>query len=447
MREIVSFDPATREELGRVLAADAAEVERKVASLGKELPAPPLEERVALVRRAAASLRAQAASLAELMTREQGKPLRESRAEVDNAADRLDYFCGTAPRALAPIEETLPAFRSATRFRPIGVVAAIKPWNFPVGIPLWTIGPALLAGNAVLFKPSERTPLLGQRIYEIFREAPIEIVHGADETGRAIVRSNVDMISFVGSQAVGKEIMRESAPRLRRLTLELGGKDPMIVCADADLDAAVAGAVAATFKNCGQVCCGVQRIYVEKPLFGSFLAGVVERTKKLKVGNGLDPATDVGPMNREEQIETVERHLRDAAAKGARIVTGGRALGGLFFEPTVIAGIREEMLLAQEETFGPVMPVTAVADDEEAVRLANATDFGLTATVWTRDLERADRIARRLQAGTIGVNQTVGSVVQCPWGGVKRSGIGRMLGPEAAREFADVVNYRLPRAQ
>lgn len=444
MREIVSLNPANGEELGRVLVAGAPEVQRKIEAIRKSLPAPPLGERIALVRRAAKAMRADAAALAELVTHEQGKPLREARAEVDNAADRLDYFCDSAPASLAPVEQRLPGLRSVTRFQPVGVVAAIKPWNFPVGIPLWTIGPALLAGNGVLFKPSERTPLIGQKIFEYFRESPIEIVQGADETGRAIVKSDVEMISFVGSQAVGREIMRESAPHLRKLTLELGGKDPMIVCADADLEAAVAGAVSGTFKNCGQVCCGVERVYVEQPVFGAFVSAVVERVKKLKVGDGSDPATDVGPMNAEEQLATVERHLRDAVGKGARILTGGRWLGGLYFEPTVLTNVRDDMLLTQEETFGPIMPVTPVKDVDEAIARANATEFGLTATVWTRDLEKADRIAVRLQAGTVGINQTVGSIVQCPWGGVKKSGIGRMLGPEAVREFTNPVNYRFP---
>lgn len=446
MSEIVSINPATGEELGRVPVSDAADVVRKVAELRSRLPAPPLDERIALVRRAAKQIRERAASWAELMTREQGKVLRESRSEVDNAADRLDYFCDTAPAALADVEERVGQIRSVTRFQPVGVVGAIKPWNFPLGIPLWTIGPALLAGNAVLFKPSERTPLLGQRIFELFRDGRIDLVHGADDTGRAIVESDVDMISFVGSQAAGREIMRGSAKQLRKLTLELGGKDPMIVCADADLETAISGAVQGTFKNCGQVCCGVERVYVEASVFEPFVAGVLDRVANLKIGDGMLPSVDMGPMNREEQARTVERHLADAVAKGAKILAGGKRLHGLFFEPTVITGLTPEMAITREETFGPVMPITPVRDTEEALRLANSTEFGLTATVWSRDLVKADRLARRVQAGTVGINQTVGSIVQCPWGGVKKSGIGRMLGSEAAREFTQVVNYRFPGA-
>lgn len=455
MAELVSINPATGEELGRVPVATADGVRAKVASLREraaEWQGVSSVQRAAHVHQAAKVIRERSKALAELMTREQGKPIRESTGEVENAADRLDYFCETGLRALAPIEETLPSgIRMKTRFQPIGVVAAIKPWNFPIGIPLWTIGPALLAGNTLLFKPSERTPLLGEAIVDVFRAGGLpggvlEIVHGADDAGRAVVASDVDMIAFVGSQAAGREIMRGSADRLRRVVLELGGKDPMIVCADADLEKAVDGAIVGTFRNCGQVCCGVERIYVEKSVCGEFLAAVVERTQRLRVGDGLRPDTDVGPMNREEEVQRVERHIADAVSKGARVLAGGRRIRGQFFEPTVITGVRDDMLIAREETFGPVMPVVAVESIEEAIDLANSTDFGLTATVWTRDLGKAQRIALEVQAGTIGINQPVGSLVQAPWGGVKKSGIGRMLGPEAVREFTQVVNYRFPPA-
>jgi len=454
--DLVSINPATGEALGRVPVASAEEVRARIAALKEGAAAwrkTPLEERMRILGRVSLLIRERTELMARLMTREQGKPLRESRAEVANAAERLDYFCATAERALEPMRETLSdGTRLVTRFEPVGVVAAIKPWNFPVGIPLWTIGPALLAGNTVLFKPSERTPLLGEKIRELIREAGaservFDVVHGEDDVGRAIVASDVEMIAFVGSQAAGREIFRESAAHLRRLVLELGGKDPMIVCADADLQGAVDGAVAGTFRNCGQVCCGVERIYVERPLFDPFLEAVVERVKRLRVGDGSEEGTEVGPMNREEEIRRVERHLEDAVSRGARVLAGGHRIGNLFFQPTVITDVKPDMLLAREETFGPVMSVAAVASVQEAVREANSTEFGLTASVWTNNARRGEEIARRLRAGTIAVNQTVGSIVQAPWGGVKKSGIGRMLGPEAAREFTETVNYRFPRRQ
>ncbi len=443
--DLVSINPATGKEIGRVPVSDAGEVHRKISGLREKLPAADLDTRLGWVRDAAAGIRDRVEDLARLMTEEQGKPLGESRGEVANSAVRLDYFCDTARAALAPVEADLGNARSVTRFQPIGVIGAIKPWNFPFTIPLWTIGPALIAGNAIIFKPSERTPLLGEAIAELFPDAPMETIHGADEVGKAIVDSDVDMISFVGSQAVGAEIMRKSADRIRPLTLELGGKDPMIVCGDADLEAAVEGAVTGTYRNCGQVCCGIERIYVEKNLYDAFLEKVVARAQTLKVGNGMEPGVEMGPMNREEQITTVERHLEDAKSKGARILTGGSRIEGLFFQPTVITGLNSDMVITREETFGPVMNVTPVENVDEAVSRANGIPFGLTATVWSRDIERADRVGQQLQAGTIGINQFVGSLAECPWGGVKSSGIGRMLGPEAVREYTATVNYRFPK--
>ena len=287
------------------------------------------------------------------------------------------------------------------------------------------------------------------RVAEVFHKAELpegvlEVVQGADEVGRAVVESDVDMIAFVGSQVVGREIMRKSSDKIRRVVLELGGKDPMIVCADADLEKAVEGAVAGTFRNCGQVCCGVERIYVERPLFDEFLAASVERVKKLRVGNGMLPDTDLGPMNRGEELERVERHLADAVDKGAKIHVGGKSREGRFFEPTVITGVRDDMTISREETFGPVMRVAPVDSVDEALAEANGLEFGLTATVWSRDMEKAEKIASRLQAGTIGINQLVASTAEVPWGGVKKSGLGRMLGPEAVREFTNTVNYRSP---
>ncbi len=440
--EMTSFNPATGKEIGKVPVTDPSDIQKKVDSLRERIPTVNLETRLSWVRSAAERIREQVKDLARLMTEEQGKPIAESMGEVANSAVRLDYFCDTAPQALAPVEADLGNARSVTRFQPIGVIGAIKPWNFPVTIPIWTIGPALLAGNSILFKPSERTPLLGEAIAKLFPEAPMETVHGADEVGKAIVDSDVDMISFVGSQAVGSEIMKKSADRIRPLTLELGGKDPMIVCGDADLDLAVEGAVTGTYRNSGQVCCGIERIYVDKSIYNAFLEKAVEKARALKVGNGLDPDVQMGPMNREEQIATVERHLQDAQAKGAKILTGGKRIEGLFFEPTVITGLTSDMIITRQETFGPVMNVTPVDGVEDAITRANGIPFGLTATVWSQDEEKADRIGQKLQAGTIGINQFVGSVAECPWGGVKSSGIGRMLGPDAVREYTSTVNYR-----
>ena len=453
-QEIISRNPANLEEIGRTKTTDPKEISNVVAQLRKKLPnwsQTPLKKRIQIIQKAAAIMKRESDSLAKLMTQEMGKVYAESRGEVDNAAYRLEYFAKTASKALEPLEENFPGIKSVTRFEPIGVIAAIKPWNFPIGIPLWTIIPALLAGNVVLFKPSERTPLLGQQIFEILNEAGLPenvmaIVQGAEEVGKAIVESSVDMIGFVGSQAAGKYIMEHSTHNFRKLALELGSKDPMIICANANFELAVAGAIAGTFKNCGQVCCSSERIYVAQEIFGRFSAALAEKTKGLIVGDGLDPQTNVGPLSHSEELERIESFLKDAVSKGAKILWGGKRIEkkGYFFEPTIITNVTKEMDLLKKEIFGPIMVLVSFKNEEEAVGEANATNFGLTASVWSADLQKADRIAKQLQAGTIAINQVPASIVECPWGGVKGSGIGRMLGPEAVREFTETVNYRYP---
>lgn len=452
--ELISINPANLEEVGGVAATEPNEISDKVAKLRSHLPnwrRTPLQERIEIVKRAAELIREESASISELMTREMGKVFSEAKGEVDNSAYRLDYFAKMAPEELKPWEKVLTGVRSVTKFQPIGIVAAIKPWNFPVGIPLWSIAPALLAGNVVLFKPSERTPLVGQRIFEIFQKAGLpngvmEIAHGADEVGKAIVATDVEMIAFVGSQAVGQYIMEKSASNFRKLALELGGKDPMVVCNDCDFDSTVNGAIAGVFKNCGQVCCGVERIFVEQNIYEQFSEAVVEKTEQLRVGDGLDPKTDIGPLSSPEDVERIEHFLEDALSKDARILCGGNRIKGkgFFFEPTVITDVNSNMLITKEETFGPVMVLTPYNNIEDVITIIDESGYGLTASVWSSDINKADQIAQRLPAGTIAINQVVGSIVECPWGGVKRSGIGRMLGPEAVREFTEMVNYRYP---
>lgn len=440
--KLISINPATNETIGSVNTAASKTIPKIVASLREKFLSwknSELNTRTEIINKAAELIRKQSDEISKLVSTEQGKLFSEAKGEVDNAADRLDYFANTAPKALEPIEENLANVRSVTRFQPLGVVAAIKPWNFPIGIPVWSIAPALLAGNTVLFKPSERTPLIGHKLFEIFLEAGLpdgvmQIVHGAEEVGKAIVASNVDMIAFVGSQAVGKYIMANSTHNFRKLALELGGKDAMIVCADCDLEKTVGGAIAGVFKNCGQVCCSVERIFVDEKIFNKFSSAVLGKIANLKMG----------PLNRLEDVKRVERLLRDAVKKGAKIITGGKRIKskGFFFEPTLITNVTDKMALLNEEVFGPVMTLIPFKNLDEAIANANSTIYGLGASVWSADLNKSDAIAKKLEAGTIAINQVVASIVECPWGGVKSSGIGRMLGPEAAREFTETVNYR-----
>jgi len=450
----VSIDPATEEVLAEIPTASEREVGEAVARARRAQPgwaARPIEERAACLSLAADLLDRGLEELARLETREQGKVIAESRAEVADAANRIRWFAEKGPAVLSPREETAPGVRGIVEYAPVGVVAAIKPWNFPVQIPIWTVAPGLLAGNTIVFKPSEQTPLVGARIVEIFREAGVPeevlvLVQGADAVGRALVEAEVDMIGFVGSQAAGISIAVAAAKDLKKVALELGGKDPMIVLADADLEATAAGAVKGAFRNCGQVCCSVERIYVERSIRGALLEAIVERTRALRIGPGLDETREIGPMVSPEERSRVVEMVGEARARGAEVLAGGAARDGrgFFIEPAVVTGVPAEARIARIETFGPVLEVEAVDSVDEAVERANALPYGLTASVWSRDVERAAAVARRLDAGTRAVNQTIGSLVQMPWGGRKRSGIGRMLSLEGIREFADPVTLRLP---
>lgn len=452
---VTSVNPATGEVLETFPSASAAEVEASVARARraqKSWAAKPLGDRQAVLAKVAKRIRDRQAELERALTEEQGKVLRESQWEVPDAAIRIDYFVKTVEEALKPEEGVVPnRFRFRNLHKPIGVVGAIKPWNFPFTIPLWAIAPAVLIGNAVVFKPSEYTPRMGRLIGELFREAGLpegvlEIVQGGDETGKSLVASDVEMISFVGSQAAGKHIMRASADHLRKLALELGGKDPMIVCADVNFAAAVTGAVGGSFRNAGQVCCSAERIFVEAPIFDKFVEAAVEKTRALRVGPGLDETSDMGPLISDEQRLRVRDHVADAQRRAERVVDGGQKVPdrGFFLRPYVVINPAEDSKVYTEENFGPIMTLIRVKDAEEAIERANATTFGLTASLWTGDLERGARLAERLEAGTVAVNQPVGSVAQCPWGGVKHSGIGRLLGVEGMREFTQTVNLRTP---
>lgn len=454
---LVSRDPATHERLGSVRVASRAEVARAVARAGKAATAwarTPCEVRASILNRAADLLAARVEDFARRITREEGKPLAEARQEAENTAARIRWFATRGVAALAPRREPVSDdLVGIVEHRPVGVVAAVKPWNFPLNIPVWTIAPALLAGNGVVFKPSERTPLVGRELVRLFYEAGVpkgvlQVVFGSDPVGKALVASDVDLVAFVGSAAAGSHIAARAAPQAKRLILEMGGKDPAVVLEDADVEKTAEGLVRGAFKNCGQVCCSVERVYVARRIAKAMTEAVVERTRRLVIGHGLDESVDVGPMIHPSERRRVERFVADARRRGARVLAGGKRpkvdLPGCFYEPTVLDRVPENALVLREETFGPVLPIVPVRDEEEAVKRANALPYGLTATVWTGDPERGAEVARRIEAGTVAVNRNTGSIVEHPWGGVKRSGFGRLLGFEGVRAFAEVVTIRLP---
>lgn len=448
------MNPASGEVLEQVPITTVQEVEQAVLSAEIGLDSWgdfTLEKRIQILKAFSEALESEKSALSRLISLEQGKVLSESLAEVVDAVHRVQYFCREVPEVLSSRTIDLPGMHCVVEHQPVGVVGAIKPWNFPLGIPLWTIAPALLAGNTVVFKPSELTPLIGAEILRLFRESglpdfALQLVQGADEVGRALSRSKIRMVGFVGSQEVGSDIMREASKDMKRLSLEMGGKDPMLVLQDADVDDASSAAVNGAFKNCGQVCCSIERVYVHRSILKPFLESVIDKTRALKIGPGIEEGSQVGPLVSHEQRERVRSLFEDAVRCGASVHLGGKPVPGpgFFIEPAVLSEISQSAKIYSSETFGPILQIEPFEKEEEAIRLANQFPYGLTATVWSKDLQRAERVVRKLHAGTRAINQNIGSKVELPWGGVKSSGYGRMLSSEGILEFTETITTRRP---
>lgn len=392
--------------------------------------------------------------VARLISQEVGKPQVESlMTEIMAGADIINYYVKNAEKMLA--DEPVPLHllkhrKSYLHYVPLGVVGIISPWNFPFILALSEVVTALIAGNTVVLKPSELTPMCGQIIADMFAEVGLpehvlHIVHGYGKTGAALVQSGVDKICFTGGGATARHIMRAAADNLTPVVLELGGKDPMIVCADADVERAARAAVWGAFANGGQVCASVERVYVHQSIAESFINRTVALTKQLRMGVAADGAdVDVGSLVHERQVQIAERQVHEAVEQGAKVLTGGKRpehLTGPFYEPTILTNVNQDMSVVREETFGPLLPIIVVQDDEEAIRLANDSIYGLDAYVFSKDSEHADRVARRIEAGTVMINDVIASysAPETPWGGVKQSGIGRVHGGAMGlKEFCQV---------
>lgn len=431
-------NPATGELVGRVPRLGAAETRRAIEAASAALPswrARTAKDRGQMLRRWSDLMLSNIEDLAQLMTAEQGKPLAEARGEIRYAASYLEWYAEEAKRVYG---ETIPAPVVGQRIvvlkEPVGVCAAITPWNFPSAMITRKAGPALAAGCTIVLKPASQTPLSALALAVLAERAGIPegvfsvVIGAAAEIGTELcTHPSVHKVSFTGSTEIGRQLMAQTASTVKKVSMELGGNAPFIVFEDADLDAAVQGAIASKYRNAGQTCVCTNRIYVHRSVYDDFAQKLVVAVRKLEVGDGRDAGVTIGPLIDESAVQKVEAHIADALAGGARVLTGGtrHARGRTYFEPTVLADVDAGMAVASEETFGPLAPLFRFDDEEEVVALANATEFGLASYFYTANLARAWRVAERLEYGMVGVNTGLISTEVAPFGGVKQSGIGR----------------------
>ena len=444
-------NPATGAEIAKVPLTDARGAQSAIAAAERAFPTWSrmlAKDRAKILRRWFDLQIEYADELAMLMTLEQGKPLAEAKGEVVYAASFVEFFAEEAKRIYG---ETIPTSKADARVvcikQPIGVVAAITPWNFPAAMITRKVGPALAVGCTVVCKPASETPLTALALAELGARAGIPkgvfnvitgkaSVIGAELTSSPVVR----MLTFTGSTEIGKILIAQCAKTVKKVGMELGGNAPFIVFDDADLDKAVQGAMASKYRNAGQTCVCANRIYVQDGVYDAFAAKLAAEVKKLKVGNGVETGVTTGPLINKAAVAKVEEHIEDALAKGAKIAVGGKRhkLGGNFFEPTVLTGITQEMKVAREETFGPVAPLFRFKTEEEAIRLANDTEFGLAAYFYSRDIGRVWRVGEGLEYGIVGINEGIISSEVVPFGGVKESGLGREGSHHGVEEFLEI---------
>jgi acyl-CoA reductase-like NAD-dependent aldehyde dehydrogenase len=439
------INPALGTVFARCPAAGPAELDRAVAAARGAFPAwraRSFAERAALVKRLSQRLREQQNELAELLTREQGKPLAQAVAEIDRGAAQSDGMVGIEIPTEVIADDNDKHIE--LRYRPLGVVAIITPWNAPVNLALGPLVSALYTGNTVVLKPSPYTPLatlkVGELLNEIFPAGVVNVLAGGDELGAAMTAHlGIDKISFTGSVATGKKVLASSAATLKRVTLELGGNDAAIVLDDVDAKAVAKKIFFASFVNSGQVCMAVKRIYAHESIYQELCAALVEEAKKAKVGNGLDPATELGPVQNKMQYDKVVGLIEDTKKAGAKFLAGGEvpAGPGYFLPPTLVTDIADDSRLVQEEQFGPILPILRFSDVEDALRRANDTRYGLSGSVWTKDLKRGAEIAARLEVGTAWVNQHRTTSAFVPFGGAKESGLGRQYSALGLKSYME----------
>jgi acyl-CoA reductase-like NAD-dependent aldehyde dehydrogenase len=452
---ITSINPANKQTLGQIPVSTSAEIAETVARAAQVFKAwrrVPLAERLEKIEHFRRVLFEQRETVAQLITTETGKPKVEALvSEVFGALETCAWLKKNTARVLTPEKVHLnpvffPGKRSYNVFEPLGVIGVISPWNYPFSIPVSTILASLAVGNAVVLKPSPKTALTAKLIIDLFRQAGfppdlVGLVQGDRQEAEQLILSPINRVMFTGSVGGGKAIMALAAKKLLPVTLELGGKHAAIVLSDSNVECVAKPILWAAFTNAGQACASIERLYVEKPLAPALSARLAELAKQLRLGDGLHPDTDVGPVLDEQQMLRVQQQVDEAVRQGARILAGGNSrpdLGGYFFEPTVLADVTADMPIAKEEIFGPVLPIILVDNAEEAIRLTNTSHLGLGASLWTPDLRRAELLAREIEAGIVWINDGLYTHVtpDAPWGGIKESGFGRM---HSAAELRDLV--------
>jgi succinate-semialdehyde dehydrogenase/glutarate-semialdehyde dehydrogenase len=450
-KTVVVSNPATGQALGTVPNMGAAETRRAIEAADKAWPAwraKTAKERASILRKWADLMVANQEDLAIIMTAEQGKPLAESRGEIVYAASFIEWFAEEGRRVYG---DTIPGHQPDKRIvvikQPIGVSTAITPWNFPAAMITRKAGPALAAGCPMVVKPASATPYSALALAVLAERAGVpqgvfSVVTGSSAGigGEMTSNSIVRKLSFTGSTEIGRKLLAQCASTIKKTSMELGGNAPFIVFDDADLDAAADGAVASKYRNAGQTCVCANRILVQDKVYDAFADKLAERVRKFKIGNGMEPGVTIGPLIDDAAVKKVAEHISDAAAKGAKILLGGKrhALGGLFFEPTILANVDTSMKVTKEETFGPVAPLFRFKTEDEAVRMANDTEFGLAAYFYGRDLGRVWRVAEALEYGIVGINTGIISTAEAPFGGVKESGLGREGSHYGIEEYLEV---------
>ena len=448
-----TINPATGKTLKRYKSSTKTDVDKAVTKARKafekwhQLSS---SKRAIYLERTAKTLRAQKEKLARIITQEMGKPIKESLPEVTKCAWALEYYSENGPKFLNPEIVKTDANDSYLSFEPLGVIGSIMPWNFPLWQCIRFAAPSLMVGNTTVFKPSSITPQSGLALQNAFESTGMitgcfSIVLGSSQVANHLIESDTAAISFTGSVNAGRMVAQRASSQLKKFVLELGGSDPFIVLEDADVEAASTGAVAGRFINNGQSCIATKRIFVVKKVLDEFLEKFVKKTKSLRVGDPLSPETDIGPMVGEDALKTLDGQVKDAVRQGANLELGGERLRrkGSFYAPTILTNTTPRMRIMKEETFGPAAPVMAVKDEDEAIQLANDSEFGLGASVWGTDTRRAEKVARGVSAGLVTVNNVVVSDPRMPFGGVRHSGIGRELSRYGMLEFTNIKSVRV----